>query len=67
MDVLKKQALVGTARKALARVRSYSWASQLYTREICGCVEKPDVGGHSTQGTCTCTKLLGINCDPTHS
>jgi hypothetical protein len=29
---------------------SASWASHLYTREICGCVEKAGVGGHSTQG-----------------
>jgi hypothetical protein len=36
VDVLKKQALVGTARKALS---------------ICGCVEKAGVGGHSTQGS----------------
>jgi hypothetical protein len=42
------------------------WASHLYTREICGCVEKAGVGGHSTKGIFTCTKLLAINCDPTH-
>jgi len=28
---------------------SDSWASHLYTREICGCVEKAALGGHSTQ------------------
>jgi len=34
VDVLKKQALVGTARKALS---------------ICGCAEKAGIGGHNTQ------------------
>jgi len=34
VDVLKKQALVGTARKALS---------------ICGCAEKAGVSGHNTQ------------------
>jgi len=29
---------------------SACWASHLYKREICGCVEKAGVGGHSTQG-----------------
>jgi len=46
-------------------IMSASWASHLYTREICACVEKAGVSGHSTQGTFTCTKLLGINCDAT--
>ncbi len=32
-------------------IMSACWASHLYTREICGCVEKAGVGGHSTQGT----------------
>jgi hypothetical protein len=40
--------------------------SRLYTEEICGCVERVGVGGHSTQSTFTCTKLLAINCEPTH-
>jgi len=43
-----------------------SWASHLYAREICGCVEKAGVGGHRTQGIFTWTKLLGIKCGPTH-
>jgi hypothetical protein len=34
VDVLKNQALAGTARKALS---------------ICECVEKAGVGGHNTQ------------------
>jgi hypothetical protein len=37
------------------KIMSASWASHLYTEEICGCVEKAGVGGHSTQGTFTCT------------
>jgi hypothetical protein len=32
-------------------IMSACWASHLYTREICGCVEKAAVGGHSTQGS----------------
>jgi len=33
-------------------IMSACWASHLYTREICGCVEKAGVvGGHSTQVT----------------
>jgi hypothetical protein len=45
---------------------SASWASHLYTIEICGCVEKAGIiDGHNTQGTFNYTKLLGINCDPT--
>jgi hypothetical protein len=47
-------------------IMSASWASHLYAREICGCVEKAGVGGHGTQGIFTCTKFLGINCGPTH-
>jgi len=54
VDVLKKQPLVGTARNAFLlkggnEIMSASWASHLYTREICGCVEKAALGGHSTQ------------------
>jgi len=44
-------------------IRSASLASHLYA---CGCVEKAGVGGHSTQGIFTYTKLPGINCHPTH-
>jgi hypothetical protein len=47
-------------------MRISSWASHFYTSEICGCAEKAGVGAHSTQGIFTCTKLLGINCDPIH-
>jgi hypothetical protein len=54
------------ARERGNEIMGASWASHLYTREICGCVEKAAVGGHSTQRIFTCTKLLGINCDPTH-
>jgi hypothetical protein len=32
-------------------IMSACWASHLYRGEICGCVEKAGVGGHSTQGT----------------
>jgi len=46
-------------------IMSACWASHLYTREICGCVEKAGAGGNNTKGTFTCTKLLGINYDPT--
>jgi hypothetical protein len=54
VDVLKKQPLVGTARNAFLgkggnEIMSASWASHLYTREICGCVENAALGGHSTQ------------------
>jgi len=37
---------------------SASWASHLYAREICECVEKAGVGWHGTQGIFTCTKFL---------
>jgi hypothetical protein len=40
---------------------SASWASHLYAREICGCVEKVGVGGHGTQGIFTCTKFVPGN------
>jgi len=47
-------------------IMSASWASHLYTIEICGCVEKAGIiDGHNTQGTFNYTKLLGINCNPT--
>jgi len=47
-------------------IMSASWASHLYAREICGCVEKAGVAVHSTQRIFTCTQLLGIKCGPTH-
>ncbi len=36
-------------RKGGIEIMSASWSSHLYTGEICGCVEKAALGGHSTQ------------------